>query len=128
MNREQITPEIVELARKLKDAGYRQEIREGDWYLFSSTKKAMRDVLCLHSGTKPIDLSAVDKYTTIIPIPDLSTCLAWLRNEVVDPCVELSVDNMWVCRITIGTDFIANCDYTPLEACYLAMIKILGGE
>ena len=114
MKPEWITDEVVRLAKQLYDAGYRKEIQEGDWCL---TGKASVTPLLWQWKDKTLP--------KLIPIPDLSTCLAWLRNEVVDPCVELSVDNMWVCRITIGTDFIANCDYTPLEACYLAMIKIL---
>ena len=119
MKPEWITDKVIDLAKRIHELGYRQEIQRGDWFCYEHSK---RTFLC--NRTPPISLDE-QKDMTAFPIPDLSTCLAWLRNEVVDPCVELSVDNMWVCRITIGTDFIANCDYTPLEACYLAVIKIL---
>ena len=128
MNREQITPEIIELAKQIWKKGWRQDICEGDWYLFSSTKKAMRDVLCLHSGNKPINLSAIDKYTTIIPIPDLSTCLAWIEERGIRFYAFAMRDKkpMFICDVP-GDSLWIKAE-TREEAAMLAMLKILEGE
>ena len=131
MKPEWITDRVIDLAKRLNELGWRKEIREGDWYLFSSTKKTMRDVLCLWSGNG--EFPKVDKYTTITPIPDLSTCLRWLMRTGYVQIVSISHDKeraRWDCyagkeeynEIAMTS---MNC---PEEVAMLAMIKILGGE
>ena len=128
------TPEMVELARKLYDAGYRQEIRYGDWYLLCR-------ILCGHIQDEEIFLCTEKKLhitkqekqvwkSQAIPVLSLSTCLRWLEEKTGETpvdmptlrCDKISVGNVWICWIDKGEYYVGD---TPEEAVMTAMIKTL---
>ena len=122
MKPEWITDVVIELARKLKEAGYRKEITVGDWVAHPENIA----IWLVKYGTDKIWAS---KY---IPIPDLSTCLRWLKGKT-DFRVELwghQRRETWICRWEGGLGDVTKWKEAPIpeEAAYLAMIKILKGE
>ena len=83
------TERIIELAKELHELGYRKNLNQGDWYLYT-TKEAFSEgseeslFLSSATGTTTIkDLEDEDKVgifeTLTIPIPSLSDGLEWLR-------------------------------------------------
>ena len=125
MNREQITPEIIELARKLYAAGYRKEIGEGDWCLNGMNDP--RIILADEHLVKFIERNNLEYY---IPIPTLTEILDWLLNKTgFLSILTAHIDRKyrWACvyNQNIGDSTEAP---TPTEAAMLAMIKILGGD
>ena len=125
------TPEIIELARKLYDAGHRQEIQEGDWVKCDVYKgihlvcSAYREWVVLNELGHVFEKDC-------IPIPDLSTCLRWLKGKT-DFRVELwghQRRETWICRWEGGLGGATKWKEapTPEEACMKAMLKILEGE
>jgi len=126
MNREQITPEIIELAKQIWKKGWRQDIREGDWYM---VKGHWRPAL---STAEMGGATVAQQGEGLVPIPDLSTCLWWLKGKT-DFRVELwghQRRETWICRWEGGLGDATKWKEapTPTEAAYLAMIKILEGE
>jgi len=122
------TPEMVELARKLHDAGYRQEIQEGDWCL---TGKA---------SVAPLLWQWKDKtLPKLIPIPSLSQCLRWLDNQGyllrLYQGTEKGELGNWIIWLKhrdsnpfkAESHIPAYAD-TPEETCMLSMLKILEGK
>jgi len=124
MNREQITPKIIELARKLYDAGHRQEIRYGDWYW----DEIDNECHLFYHGETLKEFYGED--ATGIPIPTLTEILDWLLNKTgFLSILTAHIDRKyrWACvyNQNIGDSTEAP---TPTEAAYLAMIKILEVE
>jgi len=110
------TPEMVELARKLHDAGYRQEIQEGDWLITASGIQLVTGIGGDYLFTKR------DQYlkSRMRVIPSLTDCLEWL--EEYDEFYILSgIGDGTVCK----TKSASETGKTREEATMLAMIKIL---
>jgi len=126
------TDKVVKLACQLYDAGYPQEIQEGDWVKCDVYKgihlvcSAYREWVVLNELGHVFEKDC-------IPIPDLSTCLRWLEEYLVQLRVkviakEFLADELgWKCRWFKDRWWNIEAD-TPEEACMLAMLKILGGE
>ena len=136
MNREQITPEIVSLAKRLHELGYWKEIQKGDWYLSDRTG------ITLVTSVESYPIRNFDIWG-LVNIPTLTDCLDWLEEK---RCPEIAVyaRPLGLMKTSHGVEVFqeANwgCTYgddvknsyttapTPTEAAYLAMLKILGGE
>jgi len=115
------TPEMVELARKLHDADYRQEIQEGDWCL---TGKASVTPLLWQWKDKTLP--------KLIPIPSLSSCLVFIHDKVKSFAIVSPYETGgfkqkgWVCEWG-GEPEYTEAD-TPEESVMMAMLKILEGK
>ena len=113
------TKEIIKLAKKLKELGYRQVIKNGDWMIGSL------GFLCLWNGDCP-PINPVDHYEPM-PIPSLEDGLLWLK-EKQDP-KPIGINNLglgkWTCTHDWDTlDSHAEAD-SPHEAVLKAMIKVM---
>ncbi len=70
------TKEIIELAKKLNDLGYKKEIKYGDWYTFDNGK------VQIHIYNElPSELFGEERSKDFIPIPSISDGLAWLTKN-----------------------------------------------
>ena len=118
MKPEWITDNLLELAKRLHELGYRKEIREGDWYIWG------KDVI--------LRVTNIGKFPEQAhPIPALADCLDWLEYHGHEPhiippfhSIDSSLSHEWL----YGANGEKTEAPTPTEAAYLAMIKILGGE
>ena len=127
------TPEIIELAKQIWKKGWRQDIREGDWYM---VKGHWRPAL---STAEMGGATVKQQGGGLIPIPDLSTCLRWLDNQgyllrLYQGTKKEELGNwiIWL-KHRDSDPFKAESHIpayapTPEEACMLAMLKILEGE
>ena len=135
------TPKIIELARKLYATGYRQEIEIGIWVTCDAgtgmVVQIFKDDGSGHGDSADVRVSQVSYYEELlngfIPIPSLSTCLAFLRKWAVKHHLELpdliaDDEHGWTCQW--GASGIHDWTYAtmPKEAAMLAMLKILEGE
>ena len=124
-----ITPEIVRLAKRLRELGYWKEIRQGDWYLPTKAHKFPY----LHMNMVPYDTNHPDNSPCPIPIPTLTEILDWLaehtKETAVDMptlhCDKISAGDVWICWIDKGEYYVGD---TPGEAAMLAMLKIMEVE
>jgi len=127
MKPEWITPEVVRLARRLNDAGYQKDIKEGDWYM---VKGHWRPAL---STGEMGGATVKQQGGGLIPIPTLTEILDWLaehtKETAVDMptlhCDKISAGDVWICWIDKGEYYVGD---TPTEAAMLAMLKILEVE
>ena len=103
------TKEIIELAKKLHELGYRQVIKNGDWMIGSL------GYLCLWSGDAP-PINSVS-HNECLPIPSLEDGLEWLKENdqyyVLLDSVSLKTRSTYVVA------------KTPHEAVLKSMIKVL---
>ena len=127
MKPEWITDNLLELAKRLHELGYRKEIREGDWYIWG------KDVI--------LRVTNIGKFPEQAhPIPTLTQCLDWLRKWAIGYNLELPdlmaddyfdhgvAEYKWICQWgPSGVEDWTKAD-TPTEAAYLAMLKILEVE
>ena len=129
------TKEIIELARKLHELGYRQEIERWD-KVFVPCKNDFHTVIeivdvSVESGIKSPWFKLSDgtdrRRVNIIPIPSLSQALDWLREHRGKYCTpDLMSDEKdgWVCHYGDSQGDFTIAD-TPHEAVLRAMIKVL---
>ena len=119
MNKQHITDTVIALAKKLHEAGYRQEIQEGDWYL---DRSLMDRLICSDQN-----LTQENQTKDFIPIPSLIQALDWLNKHSKHGYYVLSLvveGDHWVC----GFGPIVESAPTPLEACLEAMLKVMEKE
>jgi len=116
------TPEIIELAKQIWKKGWRQDIREGDWYM---VKGHWRPAL---STAEMGGATVAQQGEGLVPIPDLSQCLRWLTENGDPDEIDLApYGNIWRIHYDCFTYTHAEAP-TPEEACMKAMLKILEGE
>ena len=121
MKPEWITDNLIDLARKLYNAGYWKEITKGTWYIHPSGEIELWPYI-----DSPEDINVID-HEDLIPIPTLTDCLSWLDIKTNNRGMWLVIeDEKYLLRRWSGYywDDLAEAP-TPTEAAYLAMIKIL---
>jgi len=127
-------PKIIELARKLYAAGYRQEIQKGDWYVFIDEIVLWPEDVSRQETTINRRGWPMPPLSDCTPIPTLTHCLDWLRERVgyfsLQPYFrerEPGFEPIVGWKIYIQHNPLSWKTYgdTPLEAAMLAMIKIL---
>ena len=121
MNKQHITPRVIELAKKLYEAGYRQEIQEGDWYL---DRSLMDRLICSDQN-----LTQENQTKDFIPIPSLIQALDWLEEKGLIEFYFLKCKreekHNWILRADLYPEIKAQ---SKLEACLSAMLKVMGKE
>ena len=123
MKPEWITPEVVRLARRLNDAGYQKDIKEGDWYM---VKGHWRPAL---STAEMGGATVKQQGGGLIPIPTLTQCLDFIESKGFY-AISGTGDDYRYCRwkLPLYSFWKYQKAETRLEAAMLAVLKILGGE
>ena len=119
MKSEWITDNVIDLAKRLHELGYRKRISYGDWYIPEGLS-----LTCLHTDLRYY----IPESDNHVPIPTLSQCLRWLTENGDPDEIDLApYGNIWRIHYDCFTYTHAEAP-TPEEAAMLAMIKILKGE
>ena len=116
------TPEIIELAKQIWKKGWRQDIREGDWYM---VKGHWRPAL---STAEMGGATVKQQGGGLIPIPTLTNCLDFIEKRTIRFYAFAIRDKkpMFICDVP-GDSLWIKAE-TREEAAMLAVIKILEGE
>lgn len=115
------TTKIIELAKKLKQLGYRQEIKRSNWAV-------IKGELFVNPLTQPYPKRQGD-----IPIPSLEDGLLWLKKRKGHLSLHCSTSEKWVIESSAEREskdnniwIVGLCVFadTPHEAVLKAMIEI----
>ncbi len=124
MRKSDITPKVIELAKKLKELGFSQEVEDGDWVYLDYYEKS---VTMLVHGCWQVHLthetSKAREKECYVLLPSLYTCLEWLDKEKDEPELWKSRRHpVWYCRWK-GDKF--RSGDTPLEAVLSACVAVM---
>jgi hypothetical protein len=117
MRKEQITPEVIELSKKIAEK-WRMDIYPGCWYCY--TNYSPEDFIRQYPADKIYPMGDFDRIT---PIPSIADCLQELKGKFR----KLTICNDGKCEIEyLLSDGSYYCvENTPHEALLSALLEVL---
>ncbi len=122
------TKEIIRLAKKLKDFGYKQEIKEDGWFISQGVFYSVSTIYYNDRG-EPVRVGVWDGdhkmlwfgINGIIPIPSLEDGTLWLTKQTEDTVVVSF--NKYGSSLIFG--LLLSQAETPHEAVLKAMVRVM---
>ena len=121
------TERIIELSRKLKNLGYKQDVYVGNWYW----DKLTNDCHLFTYDKTHGEFYGKENTKDDIPIPSLEDGLEWLRRQEYYSRLNRTEHGCSIlyARFFIGIEGAVNLRAdTPHEAVLMAMVKVLEGK